>query len=156
MNWVNHPLWWQIEGMISWRIWWITNFGDNFSDGPTFSDLSISDLVNDSFIDSVTDYQWLAFDYWGFTAQSPWEENFTEESEKYNWNLDTNPIFRYSEEHSQNLRRMPMNPKEIAKKYEQSNMQILVVKPEIRNNNKTNGSSWRFTCRVPVNLQVTR
>ena len=32
MNLVNHPLWWQIDGMISWRIWWITNFGANFSD----------------------------------------------------------------------------------------------------------------------------
>ena len=31
-----------------------------------------------------------------------------------------------------------MNPKEIAQKYEKSKMQILVVKTEIRYNNKTN------------------
>ena len=32
-----------------------------------------------------------------------------------------------------------MNPKEITEKYEKSKMKILVVKTEIRNNNKTNG-----------------
>ena len=36
-------------------------------------------------------------------------------------------------------RRMPMNPKYIAEKYEKSNSQILGVKSEIRNNKKTNG-----------------
>ena len=39
-----------------------------------------------------------------------------------------------------NARRAPINPKEIAEKYEKSkSMQILVVKTEIHNNNKTNG-----------------
>ena len=47
-----------------------------------------------------------------------------------------------------------MNPKEIAENYEKSNMQILVVKPEIRNNNNTNGvagSFCRYIRHVPVN-----
>ena len=39
------------------------------------------------------------------------------------------------------VRRKPINPKEIAEKYEKSNMQILAVNKEIRNNNKTNGTS---------------
>ena len=46
-----------------------------------------------------------------------------------------------------------MNPKEIGEKYEKSNLQILVVKPEICNNNKTNGvqgSSCRCIRRVSV------
>ena len=58
----------------------------------------------------------------------PREENLTGVSEKYNWNFDTNPTYwvvRYSVKHSRhimaqffNVRRMPMNPKDIAEKYE--------------------------------------
>ena len=56
-------------------------------------------------------------------------------------------------------RRTPINPKEIAEKFEKSNMQILAVKTEIRNKNKTNGiggSSWRCIRHVSVNWQVAR
>ena len=35
-----------------------------------------------------------------------------------------------------NVRRTPINPKEIAEKYEKSNMRILAVNKEIRKNNK--------------------
>ena len=52
-----------------------------------------------------------------------------------------------------------MNPKEIAEKYEKSNMQILAVNKEIRKNNKTNGtsgSSIRCIRHVSVDWQVAR
>ena len=52
-----------------------------------------------------------------------------------------------------------MNPKEIAEKYEKSNVQILAVKTEIRNNNKKNGIGGSFVrCirHVPVNWQIAR
>ena len=58
-----------------------------------------------------------------------------------------------------NVRRTPINPKEIAEKYEKSNMQILAVNKEIRNNNKTNGtsgSSIRCIRHVSVDWQVAR
>ena len=59
-----------------------------------------------------------------------------------------------------NVRRAPINPKEIAEKYEKSkSMQILAVKTEIHNNNKTNGiggSSTRCIRHVSVNWQVAR
>ena len=58
-----------------------------------------------------------------------------------------------------NVRRTPINPKEIAEKYEKSNVQILAVKTEIRNNNKKNGiggSSVRCIRHVPVNWQIAR
>ena len=58
-----------------------------------------------------------------------------------------------------NVRRTPINPKEIAEKYEKSNVQILAVKTEIRNKNKTNdigGSSFRCIRHVSVNWQVAR
>ena len=57
------------------------------------------------------------------------------------------------------VRRMPINPKEIAEKYEKSNMQILAVNKEIRKNNKTNGiggSSIRCIRHVSVDWQVAR
>ena len=52
-----------------------------------------------------------------------------------------------------------MNPKEIGEKYEKSNLQILVVKSEIRNNNKTNGvcgSSCGCIRHISVNWQILR
>ena len=59
-----------------------------------------------------------------------------------------------------NVRRTPINPKEIAEKYEKLNMQILVeANAEIRNNNKTNGvcgSSCGCIRHISVNLQVAR
>ena len=46
-----------------------------------------------------------------------------------------------------------MNPKEIGEKYEKSNLQILVVKPEICNNNKTNGVQGTY-CRCIRQVSV--
>ena len=52
-----------------------------------------------------------------------------------------------------------MNPNEISEKYEKPRMQILELKTEIRENNKTNGvghSSCRCNRHVSVNWQVAR
>ena len=52
-----------------------------------------------------------------------------------------------------------MNPKEIAEKYEKPRMQILELRTEIRDNNKTNGvdhSSCRCIRHVSVKWQVAR
>ena len=56
----------------------------------------------------------------------PGEENLTGVSERYNWNFDAIPTYwvvRYSVKHSHNgafsnVRRMPMNPKDMDEKYE--------------------------------------